>query len=59
MNRIGVLTFLLSAVTLFPQLAQAQGQSNRGWQNDVVLYGLAASISGDAQFGPVQLPVDV
>ena len=59
MNRIGVLTFLLSAVTLFPQLAQAQGQSNRLWENDVFLYGLAASISGDAQFGPVQLPVDV
>ncbi len=59
MNRIGVLTFLLSAVTLFPQLAQAQGQSSRAWQNDVFLYGLAASVSGDAQFGPVQLPVDV
>ncbi|MEE9230363.1 MAG: hypothetical protein V3U86_06625, partial [Acidobacteriota bacterium] len=59
MNRIGVLTFLLSAVTLFPQLAQAQGQSSRAWQNDVVLYGLAASISGDGQLGPVQQPVDV
>ena len=59
MNRIGVLTFLLSAVTLFPQLAQAQGGSNRAWQNDVFLYGLAASISGDAQLGPVQQPVDV
>ena len=59
MNRIGILTFLLSAVTLFPQLAQAQGQSNRAWQNDVFLYGLAASITGDAQFGPAQLPVDV
>ena len=60
MNRIGFLTFLLSAVTLFPQLAQAQGQSNRAWQNDVFLYGLASSISGDAQLGgPVQLPVDV
>ncbi len=41
MNRIGVLTFLLSVVTLFPQLAQAQGGSNRAWQNDVFLYGLA------------------
>jgi hypothetical protein len=41
MNRIGVLTFFLSAVILFPQLAQAQGQSNRAWQNDVFLYGLA------------------
>ncbi len=60
MNRIGFLTFLLSAVTLFPQLAQAQGQSNRAWRNDVFLYGLASSISGDAQLGgPVQLPVDV
>ncbi len=59
MNRIGVLTFLLSAVTLFPQLAQVQGQSNRAWQNDVFLYGLAASITGDVQFGPVQQPVDV
>ena len=59
MNRIRVLTFLLSAVTLFPQFAQAQGPSNRAWQNDVFLYGLAGSISGDAQFGPVQQPVDV
>ena len=59
MNRIGVLTFLFSVVTLFPQLTQTQGQSNRAWQNDVVLYGLAASISGDAQLGPVQQPVDV
>jgi len=59
MNRIRVSTFLLSAVILFPQLAQAQGQSNRTWQSDVFLYGLAASISGDAQLGPVQQPVDV
>ncbi len=54
-----LVTFLLSAVTLFPQLAQAQGQSSRAWQNDVFLYGLAAAVSGDAQFGPVQQSVDV
>ncbi len=54
-----LVTLFLSAVALFPQLAQAQGQSNRAWKNDIFLYGLAASISGDAQLGPVQLPVDV
>ncbi len=31
MNRIGNLTFFLSVVTLFTQLAQAQGRSNRAW----------------------------
>ncbi len=59
MNRIGFFTFLFSVVTLFPQLAQAQAQSDLGWQNDVFLYGFAASISGDVQVGPVQQPVGV
>ena len=59
MNRIGFLTLLFSVGTLFPQLGQAQGRSDRAWQNDVFLYGLATSIDGEARFGPVEQPVDV
>ncbi len=59
MNSIGVLTFSLAVVTLFPQLGLTQGRSDRAWQSDVFLHGLAAAISGDAQLGPVQQPVDV
>ena len=58
-DHIGFLTLLLSVVTLFPQLGRAQGRSDRAWQNDVFLYGLATSIGGESRFGPVEQPVDV
>ena len=50
---------LLSVLTLFPQLGRAQGRSDRAWQNEVFLYGMATSIGGDARFGRVEQPVDV
>ena len=56
-GRLVALVFAVAA--LFPQLGEAQGRSDRDWQNNVFLYGLFASIGGDARFGPIEQPVDV
>jgi hypothetical protein len=39
-------------------LAQAQGASD-DWRQTVFLYGMGATIDGDAQIGPLEVPVDV
>lgn len=42
----------------FAPLAQAQNGSG-DWRQSVFLYGMGATIDGDAQIGPLQVPVDV
>ena len=42
----------------FAPLAQAQTGSG-DWRQTVFLYGMGATIDGDAQVGPLQVPVDV
>jgi hypothetical protein len=42
----------------FAPLAQAQSDSG-GWRQTVFLYGMGATIDGDAQIGPLEVPVDV
>jgi hypothetical protein len=43
---------------VFAPLAQAQTESG-DWRQTVFLYGMGATIDGDAQIGPLQVPVDV
>jgi len=59
MKRTGVVAVAVAIVALFPQLGEAQGRSDREWQNNVFVYGVAAFISGDARLGPIEQPVDV
>ena len=42
----------------FAPLAQAQDAPG-DWRQTVFLYGMGATIDGDAQIGPLQVPVDV
>jgi hypothetical protein len=42
----------------FAPLAQAQNTAT-DWRQTVFLYGMGAAIDGDAQVGPLQVPVDV
>lgn len=42
----------------FAPLTQAQDDSG-DWRQSVFLYGMGATIDGDAQVGPLQVPVDV
>ncbi len=56
--------FALAAVVLLapvaPALAQSSAQASGGdWHQTVFLYGMGAMIEGDAQVGPLQVPVDV
>ena len=59
MKRTGVVAVVVALVTLFSAVGYAQGRSDREWQNNVFLYGLATSISGDTSLGPIEQPVDV
>ena len=59
MKYVGVVALVVTVVALFPQLGEAQGRSDREWENNVFLYGLVASIDGDARVGPIEQPVDV
>jgi len=45
-------------IAAFAPLAQAQDDSG-DWRQSVFLYGMGATIDGDAQVGPLQVPVDV
>lgn len=57
MKRAVIITFVLGMLP--PQLVLAQGRSDKDWQNNVFVYGLATAITGDTQFGPIENPVDV
>ncbi len=59
MKRTGGVAVVVAVLALFSEVGYAQGRSDREWQNNVVFYGLAASISGDARLGPIEQPVDV
>lgn len=45
-------------LTAFAPFARAQDDSGE-WRQSVFLYGMGATIDGDAQAGPLQVPVDV
>jgi len=45
-------------MALFPQFGEAQGRSDREWQNNAYIYGLAAFVSGDSSLGPIEQPLD-
>ena len=57
MKRAVIVIFLLGV--LVSRVGQAQGRSDKDWQNNVFVYGLATAISGDARFGPLESPVDI
>jgi len=57
--RIGFLAVLLGVVTLFPGIGLTQGRAGRAWQNDVFVYGIAASISGDVRYGRLEQSIDI
>jgi hypothetical protein len=46
------------ALTLCAPTTQAQ-EASGGWKQTVFLYGMGAAIDGEAQIGPLSLPVDV
>ena len=56
-GRVAALVFSVAA--LFPQLGEAQGRSDREWQNNVFVYGVLPAINGDARVGPIEEPVDI
>jgi hypothetical protein len=50
----------LAAVAFFAATTPALAQSSGGdWRQTIFLYGMGAMIEGDAQVGPLQVPVDV
>jgi hypothetical protein len=54
------LSFALLAVAPLVSGAPALAQSSSGdWRQTVFLYGMGATIDGDAQIGPLEVPVDV
>jgi hypothetical protein len=54
------LSSALVAVALLAGSATASAESPAGdWRQSVFLYGMGATIDGDAQIGPLQVPVDV
>jgi len=54
------LRIALVAVALLTGSATASAESPAGqWRQTVYLYGMGAAIEGDAQVGPLQVPVDV
>ena len=57
LNRLSSLSVAVLLVAFAP-LTQAQNDSG-GWRQSVFLYGMGAMIEGDAQVGPLQVPVDV
>lgn len=57
LNRISAWS-LAALLGAFAPLAQAQQESSE-WRQTVFLYGMGAAIDGDAQVGPLQVPVDV
>jgi len=59
MTRFKQQLFALAAVALFATVTPALAQSSEGeWRQTVFLYGMGAMIEGDAQVGPLQVPVD-
>ncbi len=59
MKYVGIVALVVTVVALFPQLGEAQGRSDREWQNNVFVYGLLPSVTGDARLGLIEQPVDV
>ena len=57
LNRLSSCSIAMLLVVFAP-LAQAQDDSG-DWRQSVFLYGMGATIDGDAQIGPLQVPVDV
>lgn len=49
---------LAAALLAAAPLAQAQ-EGAGGWRQSVFVYGMGATIDGDAQVGPLQVPVDL
>jgi hypothetical protein len=58
MKQAGVV-LAIAVATLSPQPGEAQGRSDREWQNNVFVYGVLPAINGDARVGPIEEPVDV
>ena len=53
-------TFALAAFALLAFGTPASAQSSAGkWRQTVFLNGMGATIDGDSQIGPLQVPVDL
>ncbi len=59
MKRAGVVALVVTIVTSFSQLGQAQDRSDREWQNNLLIYGFAASVTGEARLGLIEQPIDI
>jgi len=49
MKRARVVALVVTIVTSFAQLAQAQDRSDREWHNSVSIYGFGASVTGETR----------
>jgi len=56
---VRIVAVVVAVVALISEVGFAQGGSDREWQSNAFVYGLAVSISGDARLGPIEQPVDV
>ena len=54
---MAIAALILSVLSVPPALAQSNDSGE--WRQSIFLYGMGAVIEGDAQIGPVQVPVDV
>jgi hypothetical protein len=57
-NKLFSAVAAIGALALFAPTTQAQ-QASSEWKQTVFIYGMGAAIDGDAQIGPLKLPVDV
>jgi hypothetical protein len=58
-NRFFPAVAVIGALVLSAPVAQAQEVAAGDWKQTVFIYGMGAAIDGDAQIGPLKLPVDV
>jgi hypothetical protein len=58
-NRFFSAVAAVGALVLSAPATQAQQASSGDWKQTVFIYGMGAAIGGDAQIGPLQLPVSV
>ena len=57
MKRTILVTLMLAG--MFARSGETQGRSDKEWQNNVFIYGLATAISGETRLGPIENPVDI
>jgi len=59
MKRARVVALVVTIVTLFSHLAQAQDRSDREWHNSLSVYGFAASVTGETRLTGQPIDADL